>query len=324
MKNFGGRLLSFLLWIGLAVAVPLVAMRWVDTTIGPMVVLQSVLPLAGIPVALVLVPALLTRRWTITAAAGVLLTVCAVVAAPSVIGNTVAPGSDDFVVMSANLRYGSADAQSVVSAVREHRVDVLVLLEITPAAVERLRGAGLDVLLPETVGQSIDGSLGVVVRGRFPMTLAEPISVPRPGDIPAEAAYQPVVTLHRASGDVALRAVHSQTPLLTGAEVWRAGLADLQTWRERQPSDKPLVMAGDFNSSWGHPGFRGIAETMTDAHRAAGEGWVRTWPQGRRLIRPFVQLDHVLVRGLSVVEAGVVTLPNTDHAAVWARLSPHA
>lgn len=83
-----------------------------------------------------------------------------------------------------------------------------------------------------------------------------------------------------------------------------------------------MVLAGDFNSSWGHPGFRGVVETMTDAHRAADQGWVRTWPQGRRLIRPFVQLDHVLVRGLSVVDAGVVHLPNTDHAAIWARLTP--
>jgi len=62
---------------------------------------------------------------------------------------------------------------------------------------------------------------------------------------------------------------------------------------------------------------------MTDAHRVVGEGWVRTWPQGRRLIRPFIQLDHGRFRGLSVVDAGVVNLPKTDHAAVWARLSPH-
>jgi len=81
------------------------------------------------------------------------------------------------------------------------------------------------------------------------------------------------------------------------------------------------VLAGDFNASWGHPGYRAIAQTMTDAHRAAGQGWVRTWPAGRRLIRPFVQLDHVLTRGLGVVDAGVVRVPKTDHAAVWARLA---
>jgi endonuclease/exonuclease/phosphatase (EEP) superfamily protein YafD len=100
-------------------------------------------------------------------------------------------------------------------------------------------------------------------------------------------------------------------------------LADLEAWRERQSDDLPLVMAGDFNASESHPGFRQVAETTTDAHRAAGQGWVRTWPRGRRLVPEFIQLDHVLVRRLGVVDAGVVHLPDTDHAAVWARLSVH-
>lgn len=308
-----------LLWAGVVAAVPLVGVRWVDTTKGLVVVLQSLVPLTGIVVALLVVVAAVTGRWRTTAVAVVLLTVCAVIAVPSLIRRTVAPGREDFVVMSANLKYGDADAQSLVNAAREHRVDVLVLVEITPAAVERLRAAGLDTLLPESLGRARPGAQGALVRGRLPMTLVDP-GVNR---VSAAGSDQPVVSVHRSSGDVVLRAVHPQAPLLTGATDWRSGLADLQAWRERQPSGRPLVMAGDLNSSGGHPAFRAVAETMTDAHRAAGQGWVRTWPQGRRLIRPFIQLDHVLVRGLGVVDAGVVTLPNTDHAAVWARLSPH-
>ena len=133
---------------------------------------------------------------------------------------------------------------------------------------------------------------------------------------------QPVVLMHRQAGDVMLRTVHSRPPSPLAAADWRSGLADLQAWRGAQPVGLPLVMAGNFNSSWGHPGFCSIAETMTDAHRAAGEGWVRTWPQGHRLIRPFIQLDHVLVQRMGFVAAGVVHLPGTDQAAVWARLLP--
>jgi len=40
-------------------------------------------------------------------------------------------------------------------------------------------------------------------------------------------------------------------------------------------------------------------------------------------IPPFIQLDHVLVHGLQVVDAGTVTIAHTDHRAIWARLSPH-
>jgi hypothetical protein len=96
---------------------------------------------------------------------------------------------------------------------------------------------------------------------------------------------QPVVAIHASTGDVVLRAVHSKPPDPSGAVGWRSGLADLRAWRQRQPQD-------------------------------------RTWPQGRALIGPFIQLDHVLARGLSVVDAGVVHLPNTDHASVWTHLSP--
>ena len=318
MKNFGGLALSTLLWAAIGVAVPLVAVRWVDSGIGLLAVLQSMVPVAGILVVLVFGSALVTQRWRLTIAAGVLLAVCIAIAAPSLFGHRVAPGRADLVVMSANLEYGGAHARSLVTAVREHRADVLVLVEITPDAVERLRAAGLDALLPESLGQSSRDAGGTIVRSRIPMTLVEP----RLDQASPDAFHQPVVSLHRAGGDVVLRAVHSQPPGLSGASRWRAALADLQTWRERQPLDQPLVLAGDFNSSWGHPGFRQVAETMTDAHQASGEGWVPTWPEGRRLIRPFIQLDHVLARGLNVVDAGTVRLPTTDHAAVWARLSP--
>ncbi len=84
--------------------------------------------------------------------------------------------------------------------------------------------------------------------------------------------------------------------------------------------DEPLVLAGDFNASQAHPAFRLMADGLVDAHRAAGLGWVRTWPQGRR-VPPFVQLDHVLERGFDVLHAGVVGVVGTDHAAVWARLA---
>jgi endonuclease/exonuclease/phosphatase (EEP) superfamily protein YafD len=294
--------------------------RWFDSSVGMVAVLQSAVPVAGFVVVVVVVSAAVTRRWRVTAVSGVLLAVCAAIAVPSVLGQTVAPARDDLVVMSANLEFGGADAASLVVAARERRVDVLVLLEITPAAVQRLGAAGLDTLLPESVGRSRQGAGGTIVRSRIPLALAEPDR----DQTSSNAFDQPVVTIHHSAGDVVLRAVHSRPPRPLGAADWRSGLADLRIWREGQQREQPLLMVGDFNSSWGHPGFRQVAETMTDAHREAGQGWVRTWPQGRRLIPAFIQLDHVLMRGLSVVDAGVVHLSSTDHAAVWARLSPYS
>ena len=53
--------------------------------------------------------------------------------------------------------------------------------------------------------------------------------------------------------------------------------------------------------------------------RAAWNG-SRTWPTGL-VIPPVIHIDHILIRGLSVVDAGTETIPGSDHAAVWARLS---
>lgn len=316
MKSFGRVLLTALLWTSVVVAVPLIGVRWVDSSVGMVVVLQTMVPVVAIGVAGLLAVAVVARRWRVAAAAGVVFVVCATLAAPSVLGDPVAQGRDDLVVMSANLDYGRADAQTLVAAARELRVDVLVLLEITPDAVERLTVAGLDSLLPESVGLSRQDAGGTIIRSRIPLTLLDPGL----DNVSPNAFNEPVASIHRPGGDVVLRAVHSLPPSLSGAGDWRSDLADLQAWRERQPAGQPLVMAGDFNSSQSHPGFRQVADTMTDAHRGAGLGWVRTWPMGSR-VPPFIQLDHVLARGLQVVDAGTVTVPDTDHRAIWARLS---
>jgi endonuclease/exonuclease/phosphatase (EEP) superfamily protein YafD len=309
--------LTAVLWAGVLVAVPLVVVRWVDNSIGMVAVLQSMTPVVALGVSGLLLVAVVARRWRVSIVAGALFAICAALTLPSALGHTVTPGRGDLVVMSANLQYGAADVGALMMAARQHRVDVLVLIEITPDAVERLRIAGLDSFLPVSVGQPRHDAGGTIIRSRMSMSMLDPGLAHSP-----HAFNQPAVSIHGPDGDVVLRAVHSLPPSPSGAADWRSGLADLQMWRERQQDTQPIVMAGDFNASESHPGFRKVAATMTDAHRSAGQGWVRTWPMGRR-VPPFIQLDHVLVRGLTVVDAGTVTIPHTDHRAIWTRLSRH-
>lgn len=316
VRSRAGILLTALLWAGLLVAVPLIGVRWVDASIAMVAVLQSMVPVVALGVAVLLIVAVAARRWRAMVLAVGLLGACATLAAPSVLGHKVAPGQDDLVVMSANLEFGRADPKALVTAVRDQGVDVLLLIEITPAAVDRLRSAGLDSLLPESVGRSRTDAGGTVVRSRIPLTLLGPDT----DHVSAQGFDEPVVSIHRPGGDVLLHAVHVLPPSLYGSADWRSDLADLQAWRQRQPAGQPLLMMGDFNSSQSHPAFRAVAETMTDAHRQAGLGWVRTWPVGSR-VPPFIQLDHVLIRGPQVVDAGTVTIADTDHRAIWARLS---
>jgi endonuclease/exonuclease/phosphatase (EEP) superfamily protein YafD len=102
---------------------------------------------------------------------------------------------------------------------------------------------------------------------------------------------------------------------------WHAGIEALTAWRDDQPPNEAFVLAGDFNASHGHSVFRALAAGLVDAQVAAGGGWVRTWPVVGRRVPPYVQLDHLLSRHLTVVEAGQVAVHGTDHAMVWSTYS---
>lgn len=297
------------------------AVRWLDIATFLVAVVQSVVPIAGLVVVLATAVAAVLRRrrtaWLGAAASVVVL----VGAAPFVIPSGRAePGPDDLVVMSSNLEFGRADPIVLADAVRALDVDVLVMLEVTPAAIERQRAAGLEDLLPYLVGHPRPGADGTVIRSRFPLTelptptfpgevnLSQPVArVDLPGNASAPAGRHMLI-----------RAVHPMPPTDPNLGFWRASLDGLATWAHSQPAGIPLLLAGDFNASADHPGYRQVADGLVDAHEAAGSGWVRTWPIGRRVIPPFVQIDHVLAQGLTVTGAGSMVIPGTDHAMVWA------
>ncbi len=73
--------------------------------------------------------------------------------------------------------------------------------------------------------------------------------------------------------------------------------------------DEPVLLAGDMNL-WGPP-----IHALLGQWRRAVKG--KTWPAWR----PHSQLDHLLVRGLSVVDSGVWPESGSDHRPVWARLA---
>ena len=222
--------------------------------------------------------------------------------------------------MASNLQFGGADPVALTGAVRVRGVDVLVLLEVTPSAVDRLRDAGLEHDLPYVVGHPRPGADGTMIRSHYPLTeLPTPTF---PGEVnlsqPVARVELPGSAAGAAPRAVLIRAVHPMPPTDPNLAFWRQSLDGLATWARSQPDGIPLVLAGDFNASADHPGYRQVADGLVDAHEAAGSGWVRTWPIGRRVIPPFVQIDHVLAKGLTVTGAGSEVIPGTDHALVWA------
>lgn len=315
MRTFR-RGLAVVLWPALLLLTVAFALRWVDVATREVAAVQAVVPITGAGVVVVTLLALVCglRRLALV---GALPSAVAVVLAVASFGLTAIPsagGADTVTILSSNLEFGGGNAEDVVQGVRDRGADVVVLVELTPQAVTRLKAAGLDQELPYVVGHPDAGTTGAAIRSRWPLTLLDDGK-----GVGGSLFWEPYALVQRPAGAFRVKAVHTRQPIVS-ARGWERDLDRLHTWQLAQPADQPLVMAGDFNASQSHPAFRAMLEGLTDAHRATGGGWVRTWPQGRR-IPPFVQIDHILGRGVTAVDAGATPVRGSDHAAVWATVT---
>ncbi|MDN5789768.1 MAG: endonuclease/exonuclease/phosphatase family protein [Micrococcales bacterium] len=306
-------------WLDAAIGAVLVvlvlvgAARWIDTTARPIVIAQTGGPFVVVGLGLLFAVTVLLRRWWMLAPVAVVLSVALTQAVPTFLASTHPEAQRVMTVMSSNLDYGQANAEQLMAAVRARAADVLVLIEATPDAVRRLEDAGLDDVMPHHVGAArAENATVTLVYSRYPMSavVADTAAETTPGTAPE-------VTLDVLGAPVRLKAVHVMPPLAGDTVRWRAGLSDLAQWRGRQPATERLVLVGDFNAGFGHPGFRDVVGELTDAQRANGGGWVRTWPFVGHRMPPFVALDHVLSRGLVPMDAGQEAIHGTDHAIVW-------
>jgi endonuclease/exonuclease/phosphatase (EEP) superfamily protein YafD len=286
-------------------------LRWIDTTAYPVVVLQTAAPFVAIGLLLLAVATAVLRRWWMLLPVGLAVVVAATLVAPAFFSHASPEATRDLTVMSSNLRLGRAQPTQLMDAVRFHAVDVLVLTEVTTAALEGLTEEGADSYFPQQIGEpEVDGHAGTMVLSRYPLREVE-------ADLGGSPNRQPEVAVTVDGVDLRVQAAHPAAPTAGQTRQWRSGLLTLQAWKERQTASAPLLLVGDFNSSSAHPGFRALADGLDDAQRTTGSGWVRTWPYAGSRFPPFVQLDHVLSRGLTVIDSGQVALNGTDHAAVW-------
>lgn len=320
------------MWAVVGLGALLAPLPYVDAD-GLLPMLQALLPVAGLVGLVVVVLTLLARMRLAALVAAVASLALLWPVLPLSSRPEPAPGAAPVRVMSLNVEFGQADPAAVVAAVREHRVDALVLLEMTPQHWAALSRAGLTQVLPHATGTTRPDAGGTVVAARRPLTCPGA----RPG---AEAACPSVrstpsgdidglgvgddpfdqVTARLADGTL-VRGAHPFPPSPTlGMSWWRDGLGRLGQWARDHAGEPRLVVAGDLNAGDVHPLFREVTTGLTRGPRGALP-WTRTWPL-EYPVPPFVQIDHVLSRGFAVTDEGVLTVPGTDHAAVWAELTP--
>jgi endonuclease/exonuclease/phosphatase (EEP) superfamily protein YafD len=223
------------------------------------------------------------------------------------------PGVLSLRVLSLNAKKGSADPAAVLREVERHRVDVLVVLELTSGLTQRLAAAGVDTLLPFCHLDLRAGPDGTGLWARWPLTPLPPVL--------GLVAATPRARMEPVDGwPVTLTGVHLRAPLRRRVRRWQRELAAIRSALAATSGQQ--VVAGDFNTTRDHRPFRDLlnAGFLDCADAAQRRPWPAfTWPAGGR-IPPVMRLDHVLVSqaGATVSESRIVQVPGTDHLGVLA------
>lgn len=297
-------------------ALLLASTRWFDVVAGGLVpMLQALSPYASLAALVLGAGALLvSRRLRFAQVVAVLVTVD-VAAALLFTRGAAAPeseqGEGDLSILSANVGLGRADPDALLEAAVGVDADVVVLLEADAHFVAALDAAGAATQYPYRVVGSAGApdATAVLSRVRFEQV-----------DAPAGTEFEAVAVRLEGSGMTVLGA-HPAPPLPGLADAWRSDLTRVDAWARGH--DGPLVVAGDFNATTAHPGFRRLC-SGSGGLRGCGSVLARPtwapsdgWPD-------LLRLDHVLTRGVSASDGGVLDLPGSDHAAVWRRLAVDA
>ena len=281
----------------------------------PLVAAMSFTPYAAMTAPLPLIAALLMRRWVVAVvAAAAAIALAAAVLPRAVASDDKATAGDRgpaLVVMTSNLRYGEADPRVVMRLVRERRVDVLSLQEVTPDAIPKLDRAGARQALPGRIVDARPGAAGSALLTRRPLRPAGK------DDMTGAAQPEGAITVPGA-GRVQIKVTHPPPPTSVDAvEDWHRLVRAFPGPRD---GSTPRILAGDFNGTLDHREIRRLIDRgWFDAADATGDGLRTTWPMTRR--RPRLTIDRVLVPPpLKVRRVTVHTIPRTDHRAVIAEL----
>ena len=214
-------------------------------------------------------------------------------------------------VLTSNMFFGRGDAEVIVDRVRQLKVDVLFLQELTADAVTRLKQAGLDDLLPYTQQEIRGGPRGSGIYSRFPLSEGPELA-------PIHTA-QPTAVIELADGYRAeLICMHPCPPASEhrgAATRWHNELGSLTA-----PGELPRIVAGDFNATLDHAEFRQVLKLgYADSALQTGNSLVATWGMPGK--DPVLTLDHVLVdRRCAVLATSVHMIPHSDHRAVFAEV----
>ena len=306
----------------LAMAAAMLAVRWGDTTtawgaaaagltlfaIGPLLAGGALAWLGG---------STSLRTATVAIGLGYLLTVSPVEA---VLGCGGHRADDELTVLTANiLRYADQPA-GLADTIAASDADIVVLQEVNDTVHRSLRAN--EVLADYGYWSSVDRAVtfgprtsAVLVLSKLDGLSTERLDIGAAGAADIVFALPPTIGGTEA-GTVTLTGVHVNAPSRPRkVQPWRDQLAALAD----HPTDRPAIMAGDFNATEDHRPFRHLlGQGWTDVHQVKGCGFGLTFPVNGMLPFPVMRLDHVLVTDhFEVLNVELVEETNgSDHRPV--------
>ncbi|MDT5184657.1 MAG: hypothetical protein QOI29_2815 [Mycobacterium sp.] len=258
---------------------------------------------------------ILASRWILVILSTGLTVTMLVAQLPLYVGSDTATTEDVRLrVISANLRNGQAEAQHLVSLVRD-QTDVLAVQELTPAEVDRLSAAGIDVTFPYRWLDASGGAEGVGLWSRFPLDATRRIG----GYTFAMVSAQ--IRVPGVSIDPTIVVVHLPGPWPQPIDSWRGDIsllpATLKEVAERAGAGCAIA-AADLNSTMDMRPFRTLLnDGYRDAAEQSGSGLQPTFPGDSRL-PPLITIDHILTRNCTATSLRTMKIPGSDHRGIVA------
>jgi endonuclease/exonuclease/phosphatase (EEP) superfamily protein YafD len=216
-----------------------------------------------------------------------------------------------FTVMSLNMYMGSANPAQVAETAQQ--ADIVILVEVTPAALQSLEGKAWHKRFPYSVGNTEEGVGGTAVYSRFRLSEAKLIG-------PTEFSQWALLVDVPGLGPVRLVAVHPCNPYCGGGR-WRS---DHKLIRDAVAgySTAPLIVAGDFNAVADHAPMQQLHRMgLRDVADVVGAGWLPTYP-ARSRFPPLLPIDHVLINDrLTATSVNTFRVARSDHLGLLTTLA---
>ena len=218
-----------------------------------------------------------------------------------------AGGGTSLAVLTVSADEGALDAAAVTQLVTSQTIDVLVVTELTPEAVQALRGAGVEKRLPKHLLSPRPGPPGGIW-SRFTLT-----------KLPAWSCRTPLPLPDRRHGPQGHRPRRPHPERRRHRLEQRQRRHRAHRRRHRRRRSRCARGGGSLEASRDADALQTLLDAgVRDSAEASGSGWTPTWGSGPWL--DFFALDHVLVDdGIGARSMRTYTV-GADHRAVVAHL----